>query len=200
MRRHLFSFVTLLFVISSFVIVQAQTPDAAINHFKTGLKKAQQGDLDAAIEEYSRAIVLSSQPHLRNQPARSSRNSFAGADTFYQRGYAYLVLNEWDASIKDFNRAIQLSPTLSWAYFGRGTVLMKKGSMQEAIDDFSRALERNPEIVWAYFNRGLAKVFLGQEEAAQGDFAKCLELRPDLKDQVAEKTELARHLRRLGKQ
>ena len=72
--------------------------------------------------------------------------------------------------------------------------------VEEAIEDFNRALERNPEIVWAYFNRGLAKVFLGKEEEAQVDFAKCLELRPDLKDQVTEKIELARHLRRLGKQ
>jgi Tfp pilus assembly protein PilF len=53
--------------------------------------------------------------------------------------------------------------------------------------------------VWAYFNRGLAKVFLGKEDEAQSDFAKCLELRPDLKQEVAEKVELARHLRRMAK-
>jgi tetratricopeptide (TPR) repeat protein len=87
---------------------------------------------------------------------------------------------------------------MAWAYHGRGTVLMKKGLMQQAIDDFNRAVELNPEIVWSYFNRGLARVFLGKEEEAQADFAKCLELRPELKDEVAEKIELARHLRRIG--
>jgi tetratricopeptide (TPR) repeat protein len=109
------------------------------------------------------------------------------------------VQNQWDASIKDFNRAIELAPTMAWAYHGRGTVLMKKGLMQQAIDDFNRSLELNPEIVWAYFNRGLAKVFLGKEDEAQTDLAKCLELRPDLKQEVAEKVELARHLRRMAK-
>jgi hypothetical protein len=50
--------------------------------------------------------------------------------------------------------------------------------------------------VWAYFNRGVAKVYLGNEADAQGDFDKCLQLKPELKNQVTEKVELARHLRR----
>ena len=111
-----------------------------------------------------------------------------------------MAVNNLDASLKDFNRAIELAPGMAWAYQGRGTVLMKKGRMQDAINDFNRALEINPDIVWAYLNRGLARVYLGNEAEAQIDFDKCLKLKPELKDQIAERIELGRHLRRVGKQ
>ena len=72
--------------------------------------------------------------------------------------------------------------------------------MNEAISDFNRAVELNSEIVWAYLNRGLAKVYLGNEAEAQADFDRCLKTKPELKDQIAEKIALARHLRQTAKQ
>src|SRR5687768_4004219 len=84
MRRHVFSFAVLALFISTFVAThptQAQTPEAAINHFKNALKKTARGDLDGAIEDYTRAIALSSRFETRKNNARNSGNSFAGSDT-----------------------------------------------------------------------------------------------------------------------
>src|SRR5947207_12524983 len=60
MRRHAFLFLLFALTLSGFISAQAQTPAAAINHFKDAIKKSSQGDLDGAIEDYSRAIALSS--------------------------------------------------------------------------------------------------------------------------------------------
>ena len=88
---------------------------------------------------------------------------------------------------------------MGWAYQGRGTALMYKGKMLEAIDDFTRAIEFDPQIAWAYFNRGLAKVYIGHESEAQKDFDESLRLRPDMKAKLAQRIQLARQLRRMGK-
>jgi tetratricopeptide (TPR) repeat protein len=106
-----------------------------------------------------------------------------------------LALNNWDESVKDFDRALELRPTMGWAYQGRGTVLMKKGQMERAIKDFTKAIEQNPDLVWAYFNRGLAQLYLGNEAAAQSDFDTCLKLKPEVKKELEDRIGLARHLR-----
>jgi tetratricopeptide (TPR) repeat protein len=77
---------------------------------------------------------------------------------------------------------------------------MFKGQMEQAIENFDRAIVKDPAIAWAYCNRGVAKVYLGQEAQAQPDFDECVRLRPDLKSQVERRAELARSLRRIGKQ
>src|SRR5215207_1125851 len=129
-RRHLFSFVVLAFVISTVTTVHAQTPDAAINHFKTGMKKAQQGDLDGAIEEYSRAISLSSRLQTRKQPARHSGNSFTGADPFEVSNDNIRVIDPFTAN----------------AYNNRGLARYQKGDYQGAISDFNEAIRIRPAL------------------------------------------------------
>lgn len=75
---------------------------------------------------------------------------------------------------------------------------MYKGAMSPAIEDYNRAIELDPKMAWAYMNRGLIWVFLGEETKAQKDFDECLRLKPELKAEVDSRTELARHLRRIG--
>ena len=60
MRHRVFSFVLLVLIACACIATQAQTPEAAVNYFKDGLKKSDQGDYDGAIEAFSRAIALSS--------------------------------------------------------------------------------------------------------------------------------------------
>ena len=58
------------------VVSQPRTPDAAINHFNNANRKAAKGDLDGAIEEYTRAIHLSSHLDGFNSSSRRLANSF----------------------------------------------------------------------------------------------------------------------------
>src|SRR5215216_3419443 len=71
MRRYaiLFALVSLLLPIT--VFSQARTPEAALNHFKNALKKGDTGDFEGAIEDYTRAIRLSS--HFDTSKTSDSR-------------------------------------------------------------------------------------------------------------------------------
>ena len=70
MRRYaiLFALVSLLLPVT--VFSQTRTPEAAVNHFKNALKKSGNGDLDGAIEDYTRAIRLSSHFEVSKTPDR----------------------------------------------------------------------------------------------------------------------------------
>jgi hypothetical protein len=75
---------------------------------------------------------------------------------------------------------------------------MYKGYMERAIENFDQAIAHDPTIAWAYFNRAVSKVYLGLE--SQADVAECLKLRPDLKPQLDQRLELAKHLHRIARQ
>jgi hypothetical protein len=50
----LFAVVSLWLPVTAFS--QTRTPEAALNHFQNAAKKLDKGDLDGAIEDYTRAI------------------------------------------------------------------------------------------------------------------------------------------------
>ena len=77
-RALLFAVVSLSLPVT--VFSQTGTPEAAINHFKDAVKKIDGGDLDGAIEDYTRAITLSSHLGSRNSNSRL-KNSFSDYST-----------------------------------------------------------------------------------------------------------------------
>jgi tetratricopeptide (TPR) repeat protein len=57
-----------------------------------------------------------------------------GVDKFYQ-------LNDYEAAIKEFNKAIELQPDYIEAYYYRGLSKMNNNNFVEAVKDFNKALE-----------------------------------------------------------
>ncbi len=62
------------------------------------------------------------------------------APFFNNRGAAYYYKNDMDRAIMDYNRALQLDPTMAVAYANRGLAYYKKRNLTQATDDFKRAL------------------------------------------------------------
>ena len=60
--------------------VSAQTSESAIKHFNNGNNRYHEGNLDAAIEEFSRAIVLSSSLSPSNRKSMQNATGFAAAE------------------------------------------------------------------------------------------------------------------------
>ena len=61
------------------------------------------------------------------------------------RGVARTDLNDLEAAIVDFSRALELDPELLNAYLNRGLVLLLQGKDSEAEKDFARVLTLKPE-------------------------------------------------------
>ena len=176
MRFRQVVFAVFVLALSS-AIVGAQTPSSARRFLQQGQKDYQQGNLDLAFEDFSRAIEISS--HL-DKPKRASTdrlsvgNSFdssAEADritvidpftalAYHCRGVVRLHQSDFIGAIGDFNAAIRISPRLAEVYVSRGVAYRLQGDIAHAIADFDRAISLNHKLSAAYTDRADARIEL----------------------------------------
>src|SRR5205085_6980693 len=170
----------------------AQTPRAALEHFKNGNKKLENGELGAAIEELSRAIEISSRLEVSRSASRSAQtNGFAHAEgdasgitvidpltahAYTSRGLARYGQGDVDGAILDWNRAIAINPGLAAAYLDRASARYRKGDLAGALADLERALSINPRMAGAYSNRGAIRREQGETDKALADLNRAIAL------------------------
>lgn len=133
--------------------------------------------------EYQRAISACTE---------ALRDHAGDAELHSNRGAAYLMLDELDQAIIDFNAALRIEPSNPIHYFNRGTAYTKKKDNSNAIADYSEAIRLAPRLAPAYNNRGHEFEIAGERDKAIADYRTALRLAPALKDIVE------RNLRRLG--
>jgi serine/threonine-protein kinase len=124
------------------------------------------GQLEQAVEMYDRAEKLNAND----------------AELYYNRGIAYVFLEEFGKAIKDFNQSEKLRPDHAQLFYYRGYAQAALSRYRNAIEDYSRALELKPDYAEAYYNRGAAKAELDNFEAGMQDFQTALEKKPDLEN------------------
>jgi tetratricopeptide (TPR) repeat protein len=112
------------------------------------------------------------------------------AVAYWERGLVNHSLNQLDAAIADFTKAIELAPDYGLAYDGRADSLRVKARLatsepertsqyERAVADYDKAIrlaglgQRN---ALAYFNRGVAHYYLSHFDAAIADFTNAIEL------------------------
>jgi Tfp pilus assembly protein PilF len=94
------------------------------------------------------------------------------------RGVAYGEIGQWDKTIADFSRAIEIDPKYAKAWYDRGVAYGNLGQWDMALDDFSNAIGIDPKFTDAYSNRGNAYNNLGQPDKAIADFSEVLLIDP----------------------
>ncbi len=98
---------------------------------------------------------------------------------YYNRGFAYHDLGQYQRAIEDFNEAIRLKPDYATAYTGRGVVSGELGQYQRAIEDFNEAIRLKPDYTKAYTNRGFTYGESGQYQLAIEDYNQAIRLNPN---------------------
>ena len=188
-------FLLVIFLISSGLAMQAQTPDSAINYYEHGTKKFGKGDLDGAIEDFTRAIEISSRlgsDRLARKLVSGATGFAASADeanevtvidpftakAFIGRGLARYKKGDIDEAIADWDRAIRINPGRAEAYLDRGAGHYVKGDTAGALADWNRALQINPRLAAAYCNRGGVRQKEGDLEGALADLNAAIALDP----------------------
>jgi tetratricopeptide (TPR) repeat protein len=127
-------------------------------YYNRGVASAMLGNYRQAIGDYN--LALSQIPQFLSHQV---------ADIYNDRGLARVELQDLQAAMQDFSRAIRINSHDERAYFNRGCVCGKHGDHLGAIRDFSTVIELNPSSGQAYVNRGLAYHLLGYQHAAITD-------------------------------
>ena len=104
------------------------------------------------------------------------------ATLYCDRGAAYLMLQNFDNALLDFNRAIDLKPDYADAWSNRGLVHYTEKKYEAALADYSQAIKILDTDGVYFLNRGQAYRQLGNYEQALADLDRTLELIPNLSD------------------
>jgi hypothetical protein len=102
-----------------------------------------------------------------------------GPTALFNRGYAYLGKQHWNAAIKEFSQAIRLDPQYVPALKNRGAAYLGKHEWDLAIEDYNRAIELEPKYAEHFYNRGAAYLARQDYNRAIRDFNDAIRLNFD---------------------
>ena len=121
------------------------------------------------------AILLCSRSLDEERLVRRDR-----AGTLVNRGVMLLRTRAYGEARVDFDKAIDLEPTLGEAFVNRGVALMADKDYAGALAEIDRGLALGvDEPAKAFYNRALVQESLGDARAAYFDYRKAQELAPD---------------------
>lgn len=132
------------------------------DHYNSGLLAMKTGNLQEAVQMFSRAIELNANDHR-----------------FYNdRGVAYKRLGNLEGALADYSKALELKPDYTNAFNNRGVVYLQQGKYDEALRDFNEALKFGGIEGKIYTNMGIARAGKGDHRSAIKDFDVAVSYRP----------------------
>jgi tetratricopeptide (TPR) repeat protein len=120
---------------------------------RRGIASARQGEFQAALAEFGRAI---------------HRNP-AYADAFYNRALVYVAIGNVGQAAADLGAVIEMRPGFVEGYVRRGRLYVTMNEPDKALADFAKAIEIEPACAEAWFHRSLIHYSRGDREKARAD-------------------------------
>jgi len=174
----------------------ADFPGAASAHMARGGVNQRLGNLEAAIEDYSRAIEIDptfaeaynvraglheALGQLDDAEADYDRAIALNPETaslYNNRGFVHLQRGDLDAALADYSRAIELDPTEDNAFVSRAGIHIERGDLDAALADYNSAIAANPSNANALNSRAAVLTDLGDLDAALDDYNRAIDLEP----------------------
>jgi len=103
-----------------------------------------------------------------------------GALHWFSRGHAFLMREDYQHAISDFDEALRLDQQNPWAYSDRCFAQLPAGDGQRALTDCNEALRLKPNNATVLAVRGFANLRLDNFDAAIADFDAALRLQGNL--------------------
>ena len=138
--------------------------DRSEDYVERADERYEQGDVDGAVEDYTRALDL--------DPDHPS-------EIYHRRGVAKAAMEETQGAIEDFSEALEIDADNVGALVDRGLAYYDQDNPQKALEDYNRAADTTDDdttLAKIYANRGVARFMMGQRQDAMEDFERALEL------------------------
>jgi tetratricopeptide (TPR) repeat protein len=101
------------------------------------------------------------------------------ARAWNSRGAIYCNhLAQYDKAVADFNKAIELDPSMAMIWRNRARAYTRLHQYDNALADLNKAIELAPKYAFAWINRGIAYNNLHQYDKALADLSKATALDP----------------------
>ena len=115
--------------------------------------------------------------------------------SWYNRGEAYIKLQQYDRAILDFQKVIQIDPNSSFlAWNNLGKVYYQQQEYQKAIEAYNEALAIKPEYLPALIGMGNAQKSSRLYDQAADSYNRALEINPDYHEAWYGKGSVAEYL------
>lgn len=122
-------------------------------------------DSEKAIPYYTRLIALNP----------------ADAESHWKRAHAYHQRGQYDLSVGDYARAMELDPSLQYLRINRAQSFICLGQFAAAFLDCDQLISQTEDVStlsWSYITRASAHQALGNFEAALAEYEKAIESDP----------------------
>ena len=166
-----------------------ESGDEAILLFARGLDFYLVQDLEAAIDDFTQAIVADGSLWMsyycravaRYKQMESARNGGNAPEEVNNASMPedFMMdasINDYQLILSDLNKVIDLAPDFAYSYYNRGNILAWLKDYRAAIVSYDEAIAIEPNLAEAYYNRGLTYIFLGEHARGIADLSKAGEL------------------------
>lgn len=102
------------------------------------------------------------------------------ASARHHRGVGYLLQQNFDRAIVEFNEALRADPTYKKSFNSRGNAWKGKGELDNAIADYNEAIRLDPGFAFPYNGRASAYYNKGEFDRAIADYDQVIRLDPTL--------------------
>jgi tetratricopeptide (TPR) repeat protein len=102
------------------------------------------------------------------------------ANLFFEQGQLFVILEEHEEAVINFDKSLQLKPDNDETWIVRGIALGDLGRYEAAIASFDKSLQLKPDNYGVWQSRGKVLFDLGRYEEAITSYDKALQLKPNL--------------------
>lgn len=97
-------------------------------------------------------------------------------DLYYEKGKAYLALENVQAALKEYTASTAVDPSFAPGYVGRGDIYFEKKDYKGAFNEYSKAIRANPNHAPGYVGRGNVYLLINDNSSAFKEYTKSMSI------------------------
>ena len=136
------------------------------DHSRKGFFHLRNGELDQAVEAYTKSIKNKERTLFFTQ-APSAYNNL---------GQAYLRKEEYAPAISAFQKTLEISPGAVGAYINLATAYLKQNLPDAAIESCEAAIQISPNVAHLHYNLACAYALKKEDQESIGSLQRAIEL------------------------